>query len=97
MKFKESNQIFSSLKISQSINTESSTCDRNNKRMYSWFYESKKLLGKKKKTEDGENVLFKDLAKSFFVGMKKLFMVKLLSNALHEKVICYIIKLLKVD
>ena len=52
---------------------------------------------KKTKTEDGENVLFKDLAKSFFVGMKKLFMVKLLSNALHEKVICYIIKLLKVD
>ena len=52
---------------------------------------------RKKKTEDGENVLFKDLAKNFFVGMKKLLMVELLSNALHEKVICYIIKLLKVD
>ena len=51
----------------------------------------------KRKTEDGENVLFKALAKNFFVGMSKLFMVELLSNALHEKVICYIIKLLKVD
>ena len=61
------------------------------------FMKARNCLGKKKKTEDGENVLFKDLAKSFFVGMKKLFMVKLLSNALHEKVICYIIKLLKVD
>ena len=47
------------------------------------FMKARNCLGKKNKTEDGENVLFKDLAKSFFVGMKKLFMVKLLSNALQ--------------
>ena len=45
----------------------------------------------KKKTEDGENVFFKALAKIFFVNIKKLFMADLLSNGLHEKVmICYI-------
>ena len=54
----------------------------------------------KKKTEDGENVFFKALAKIFFVNTKKLFMADLLSSGLHEKVmICYIIMLylLKVD
>ena len=39
MKFKETNQICSPLKISRSINAESA-CDRNNKGMYSYFYES---------------------------------------------------------
>ena len=44
-----------------------------------------------KKTEDGENVFFKALAKVFF-NIKKLFMANLLSNGLYEKVtICYII------
>ena len=38
-----SNQIYSPLKNSQSINAESA-CDRNNKSMYSCFYESKKFL-----------------------------------------------------
>ena len=52
MKFKETNQICSPLKISQSINAESS-CDRNNKSMYSSFYESKKFL-----SEDSKNVFF---------------------------------------
>ena len=54
----------------------------------------------KKKTEDGENVFFKALAKIFFVNTKKLFMADLLLSGLHEKVmICYIIMLylLKVD
>ena len=54
MKFKETNQICSPLKISQSINAESA-CDRNNKSMYRCFYESKKERGKK---EDSENVSF---------------------------------------
>ena len=43
VKFKETNQIWSPLKISQSINAESA-CDRNKKNMYSCFYESKKFL-----------------------------------------------------
>ena len=38
----EANQICSPLKISQSINPESA-CDRNNKSMYSCFYERKKF------------------------------------------------------
>ena len=58
--FKETNQICLPLKIGQSINTEQSTGDRNNKGMYSCFYERKKFLGclmqrEGKKTEDGEN------------------------------------------
>ena len=36
---------FLTFKISQSINVEWSTCDRNNKDMYSCFYENKKSLG----------------------------------------------------
>ena len=43
VKFKQNNQIASTLKINQSLNVESKTCDRNNKDMYSCFYESKKL------------------------------------------------------
>ena len=46
VKFKETNQICSPLKISQSINAESA-CDRNNKSMYSCFYESKKVFPSK--------------------------------------------------
>ena len=56
MKLKETNQIFSPLKISQSINAERA-CDRNNKSMYSCFYENKRFLSGKK-TEDSENVFF---------------------------------------
>ena len=41
---KQTNHICSPLKIGQSIKVEWSTCDRNNKGMYSYFYESKKLL-----------------------------------------------------
>ena len=66
MKFKETNQICSPLKISQSINAESS-CDKN-KNMHGCFYESKKFLStlfrEKKKTEDSENNFFKALAKN---------------------------------
>ena len=69
MKFKETNQIFSPLEISQSITVECSTRERNNKGMYSHFCESKKFLGcliyREEKTEDGENVFFKALAKNF--------------------------------
>ena len=36
---------FSHLNINQSINVEQSKCDRNNKDMYSCFYESKKFFG----------------------------------------------------
>ena len=42
---KKSNQICSPLKISQPIYAEWSTYDRNNKGMYSYFYESKKFFG----------------------------------------------------
>ena len=61
MKFKETNQICSPLKISQSINAA--------------FYKSKKFLGlfdveRRKKTEDGENVFFKDLAKNLLLTSK---------------------------
>ena len=41
--FANNDQIYSPLKVSQSINAESA-CDRNNKSMYSCFYESKKFL-----------------------------------------------------
>ena len=43
----------------------------------------------KKKTEDGENVFFRALAKIFLLIPKKLFMADLLSNGLHEKIIIY--------
>ena len=62
MKFKETNQICSPLKISESINAKKSTCGRNNKGIYSCFYESKDSSvvssRESKKTEDGENVFF---------------------------------------
>ena len=67
--------------------------------MYSCLYESKKFLGylmrrEEKKTEDGQNVFFKALAKISFFNIKKLFMAELLSNRLQEKLmICYIIML----
>ena len=54
MKFKETNQICSPLKISQSINAESA-CDRNNKSMYHSFMKARKR-GETK--EDSENVFF---------------------------------------
>ena len=71
VKFKKTNQICSPLKISQSINAESS-CDRNNKSMYSCFYESKKFLSslikrEREKIEDSENVFVKALAKNFLL------------------------------
>ena len=61
----------SPLKISQSINVEWSTCDRNNKGMASYFYESKKLLGFSmqrktcQKRENGENMFLKLLLIDF--------------------------------
>ena len=62
VEFKETNQISSPLKISQSMNAESA-CGRNNKSMYSCFYESKKFLSclmysEGKQTEYSQNVLF---------------------------------------
>ena len=98
VKFKETNQICSPLKISQSINAESS-CDRNNKSMYSCFYKSKKflscLISREEETEDSENVFFLKLLLRFFVDMEKLFMTDRLPNG-HGKVIicsiCYITK-----
>ena len=100
VKFKETNQICSPLKISQSINAESA-CDRNNKSMYRCFYESKSFLSclmhwKEKKQKIVKMYFFKVLAKNFFVNMEKLFMADLLPSGLHEKVmicsICYISK-----
>ena len=66
--------------------------------MYSCCYENKTFLDclmqrEEKKTEDGENIFFKALAKIFFANIKKLFMDDLLSNELHEKVICFVIML----
>ena len=71
IKFKETNQICSPLKINQSINAES-VCDGNNKTMYSCFYENKKFLScllywEEKKAGDSENVSFKALAKIFLL------------------------------
>ena len=54
VKFKETNQSCSPLKISQSINAESA-CDRNNKSMYRSFMKARKR-GETK--EDSENVFF---------------------------------------
>ena len=49
---------------------------------------------RRKKKEDGKNVFFKALAKTFFVNIKKLFMGDLLINGLDEKaMICHIIML----
>ena len=46
------------------------------------------------KTEDGENVLFKAVAKNFLLISKKIFMADLLPNGLQKKImICYIIML----
>ena len=45
VRLKAANQIWSLLKISQSINAEYSTCDRNNKGMYGCLHESKKFFG----------------------------------------------------
>ena len=48
----------------------------------------KRVIRKKKKTENGKNVFFKALANRLL--LTKLFMVNLLSNGLHEKVmICH--------
>ena len=49
----------------------------------------------KKKTEDGENVLFfKALNNFFFINMKRLFKANLPSNTVHEDImICYVIML----
>ena len=98
VKFKETNQICSPLKINQSINAESS-CDRNNKSMYSCFYKSKKFLSclikKEEKTENSENVFFLKFLLKIFVNMEKLFMTDRLPNG-HGKAmicsICYITK-----
>ena len=62
VKFKETNQMWSPLKINQSINTESS-CGRNNKSMNSCFYEIARNsylfdVLRRRKTEDSENVFF---------------------------------------
>ena len=86
VKFKENNQSCLPLKINKSINANSAY-DRNNKSMYSCFYESKKFLSClmywEEKKQDSENV--------FFVNMEKLFMADLLPNGLYEKVmICSI-------
>ena len=72
---KQTNHICSPLKIGQSIKVEWSTCDRNNKGMYSYFYESKKLLSssmygemwqlEKKKRKNSENIFFEALANRF--------------------------------
>ena len=87
VKFKETNQICSLLKISQSINAESS-CDSNNKSMYSCFYESNNSREWK--------CFFLSYCKKFFVNTEILFMADLLPNGLHERVmicsICYITK-----
>ena len=75
--------------------------DRNNKGIYSCFYESKEFFGcsKKretchleKKTEDSENLFSKALANRFWLTSKsywwfnKLLLADFLLNGLHEKV-----------
>ena len=90
VKFKEANKICSPSKISKSVNAEWSTCDRNNKGMYSCFYESKTFLDclmqrKEKKIEDGENVVFEAFAQNFLLTSKRMFMTDFLLNELHEK------------
>ena len=74
VKFKETNQSCSPLKISQSINAESA-CDRNNKSMSRCFYESKKLLSflmywEEKKQNIVKMYFFKVLAKFFLLTWK---------------------------
>ena len=69
VKFKETNQIGSPLKISQAINAESKICDWNNK--CSCIYEGKRILGclmyrEEKKTEDGENLFLEDLVEKIY-------------------------------
>ena len=75
LKFKATNQVCSSLKISQSINPESA-CDRNKKSMYSCFYESKKFLSclmywEVKKQMIVKIYIFKALAKIFLLRWKR--------------------------
>ena len=71
MKFKETNQICSPLKISQSINAEHSTCDRKNKGMYSCFDESKKFLNAERgKKQMMKTYFFKALANRFWLTSK---------------------------
>ena len=97
VKFKETNQICSPLKISQSINAESA-CDRNNKGMYSCFYESKKFLdvlrGKKQKILKMN--FFKALSKNFLLTWKSCSWATFYQMDFHEKVmicsICHITK-----
>ena len=55
-----------------------------------WVFDEER----RKKKEDGKNVFFKALAKTFFVNIKKLFMGDLLINGLDEKaMMCHIIML----
>ena len=75
MKFKQTNQICSPIKIRQSINVEYSACDRNNKGTYSSvFMKARNSLvvpcREREKTEDGENLFFKAVAIMFGLTLK---------------------------
>ena len=105
VKFKQTNQIGSPLKISQStLNGEymikiTKTCtfvfvkERNSLVVRC----REKLVNRKIKSENGENIVFKALisvnieANQLCQRTKKLFTAVLLSNGLHENVmICYL-------
>ena len=94
VKFKETNQICWPLKISQSINTAWSTCDRNNygmlllwKQEIPWLFDAEH----RKKVKMVKMYFLKLLLKIFFVSIKKLFMADLSTHGHHKKVlICYI-------
>ena len=68
----------------ESINVEWSTCDRNNKRMYSYFYENKKILGylmqrqtcQLEKKKNGEKMFLKAPANRFRLTSKLISCVK---------------------
>ena len=75
VKFKETNQICSPLKISQSIDAERA-CDKNNKAWIVAFMKTRNPLIvwciEGKKTEDSENMayFFKAYAKNFLLTLK---------------------------
>ena len=71
MKFKEADHICSPLKINQSINAETA-CDRNNKSVYSCFYESQKFLSCLMYREEKQQKIVK---MHFFKAFAKKFLL----------------------
>ena len=67
MIFEKINQICVPLKISQSINIEESTFDRNKSKTFLGVRCILKKEKKNKKTEDGENLFFESLVTRFWL------------------------------